>query len=589
MCGILAIFGVNSRLTPNVYAAWQQLIPRGPDSSSLTACRDIAILGFTRLSIVDISQGGTQPLVSGDTQLVCNGEIYNHSALVSQFGLEPRTRSDCEAVLRLYKHTNNMEDTLAFLDGVFALALVDPSKQIGYVARDMIGVRPLFWGYTRENDCFAVASEMKSLQHICEIVKPVPPGCFCEVDLKTGKFDRWMRFIPKLDGSNDWSTIGSSTSVEGENVMKEKHLLIDQRKWIRKSAREHPSMKKLRSLLETAVSKRLMTDRPIACLLSGGLDSSIIASILVKLLPFGEPLRTYSIGMEGSTDLHYAKLVAQHLGTQHTEIKFTEEEGIAAIPEVIRAIESYDITTVRASVGMYLLAKYIANNTKDRVIFSGEGSDELLCGYLYFHEAPNESLLQEESMRLLDELYLYDVLRADRCVSSNGLELRVPFLDKNFLEYCSSLNPNVKKPQPKSHVLNALNYPNSENSGLCSKIYEKQFLRHAFDDGSLPSSVIWRRKEGFSDGVSALQNPWWGVVNDFVENLVSDEDLINAENRFPNKPIPETKEAYYYRQLYEQMFNDKGEHIQHYWMPLWTNAPDPSGRLMCAFDETYGF
>jgi asparagine synthase (glutamine-hydrolysing) len=295
-----------------------------------------------------------------------------------------------------------------------------------------------------------------------------------------------------------------------------------------------------------------MSDRPMGCLLSGGLDSSLVASILVKFLG-GKNVRTYSIGMQGSTDLYYAKKVANFLGTDHHEVLFTPEEGFAVIPEVIRTLGSYDITTIRASVGMYLLSKYISENTTDKVIFSGEGSDEVLEGYLYFHNAPTPKEGEDESVRLIRNLHLYDVLRADRCISTNGLEPRVPFLDRKFVDVTLSLSEDQKKP----------------SSG-----FEKYILRKAFT-GYLPDDVLWRRKEGFSDGVSSVKKSWYNYIQEFIEPIIPDY-LFN-----PNFP---SKEAMYYKMIFDNIFPNYKLDVT-YWMPKWSNTNDPSGRLIQAYDE----
>ena len=320
----------------------------------------------------------------------------------------------------------------------------------------------------------------------------------------------------------------------------------------------------LKLLLTQAVKDRLLSDRPIGCLLSGGLDSSIITAILCKLLG-NDNVRTYSIGMKGSLDLQYARKVADHLKTKHTEVLFTPEEGLSVIPKVIYALETFDITTVRASVGMYLLGKYISEHTTDKVIFSGEGSDELMCGYVYFHNAPNAFEAHNESKRLITELYRYDCLRADRCISSHGLELRVPFLDRQVLNFCVGSHGALKMPM----------------NGI-----EKQMLRELFED-DLPEEVAWRRKDGFSDGVSSLQKSWYEYINEFVETQVSDTEYFNEVskefyNGFWINSI--SKEAYYYKKIYNSMFPFYPNPIDHYWMPKWSGElTNPSGRVLKAF------
>jgi asparagine synthase (glutamine-hydrolysing) len=300
-----------------------------------------------------------------------------------------------------------------------------------------------------------------------------------------------------------------------------------------------------------------MSDRPIGCLLSGGLDSSIITSIVCKLIG-PENVKTYSIGMKGSTDLFFAKKVSEYLGTKHTEILFTPQEGFEAIHNVIKDIESYDITTIRASIAMWLAAKYISKNTDNIVLLSGEGADELFCGYLYFHNAPNITELENESTRLIKELYMYDVLRADRCISSHGLELRVPFLDRRLVDICQSLSGDIKGPQ----------------NGI-----EKSVLRKAFE-GYLPDDVLWRRKDGMSDGISGNSGKkWHEQITDFVNEKITPEEFYFYKNSFPSI------EAYYYKVIYNNLFPTYNPKYN-YWLPKWTDHNgDPSGRNIKIFKE----
>ena len=325
--------------------------------------------------------------------------------------------------------------------------------------------------------------------------------------------------------------------------------------------------KRINKLLLKAVRKQIISDRPIGCMLSGGLDSSLICSILCKILG-PKNVRTYSIGMNGSTDLRYAKFLAENLGTIHTEVYFTPEDGLSAIPFVIKDLETYDITTIRASVGMWLLSKYISENTKDKVIFSGEGADELFCGYLYFHYAPSDKSLEEESYRLVENLYKYDVLRADRSVSSHGIELRVPFLDNKLVDFCLSIPGSYKKP------INGI---------------EKYILRKSFDRGAassfrgdygyLPSEILWRRKEGYSDGVSSLEKSWFEYIKEHVENIISDSEFAPFSTIFPSK------ESYYYKKIYDTYFPNYKQNLE-YWMPKWVECNgDPSGRKVEVFSK----
>jgi asparagine synthase (glutamine-hydrolysing) len=522
MCGILAVLcGSFPKSLQKILASAKYLSNRGPDQS-INIVKPSGIYVFHRLAINDMSNDGMQPFISGTILMMCNGEIYNHKELVKEYDLKCTSGSDCEVILRLYEKIGFVE-TVKKLYGVFAIVLVDGDKV--YLARDRIGVRPLYFGLTEEK-FLAVASVPNCLTEYCLSVIPFPPGATA-LHMKLNPPDNKVLQFLYVD------------EVEIPSLRITNGLVA------------------LHDTLVEAVRIRLMSDRPMGCMLSGGLDSSLIAAILVKFLG-GKNVRTYSIGMQGSTDLGYARKVAEFLGTEHHEVLFTPEEGFAAIPDVIKTLASYDITTVRASVGMYLLAKYIAKTSQDKVIFSGEGSDEILQGYLYFHNAPSPDEGEEESLRLVRELHNYDVLRADRCISVHGLEPRVPFLDRRMVNVAMSLPTTEKCPQ----------------NGI-----EKYILRKAFDrpnDPYLPNEVLWRRKEGFSDGTSSLQMPWYKYVQDMVEPLISD-NLYNVN--FPSK------EAQYYKMIFDNIFPSYNVRIP-YWLPKWSgDVKDPSGRLMKVFEE----
>jgi asparagine synthase (glutamine-hydrolysing) len=518
MCGILAVFCSSTpKQLKEIILGGKQLESRGPDRCSSIIKSD-GIYIFRRLCIVDTSTRGDQPMVSGKITMMCNGEIYNHKELEEEYELKCESKSDCEVILRLYEKIGFVE-TVKRLDGVFAIVLVDGDKV--YLARDRIGVRPLFFGLTQER-YLAVASTPNALSGFCSPISSFEPGATALHIKKKGPSDGQIQLLTYLQKDGFYI---SDQPIENKTVLHD--TLVD------------------------SVRKRLMTDRPIGCLLSGGLDSSIITAILVKLLG-KEKVRTYSIGMEGSTDLKYARKVADFLETEHHEVTFTPEEGFAVIPEIIRVSGTHDITTIRASVGMYLISKYISENSDDIVIFSGEGSDELLCGYLYFHNAPTPEDATEESLRLIKQLHLYDVLRADRTVSSNGLELRVPFLDRNMVDLALCLKEQ-RVPQ---------------------KGMEKYILRNAFE-GYLPHDVLWRRKEGFSDGVSGVKKSWYSHIQEMVEPLIPD---IIFSTKYPSK------EAMYYRLLFDKFYPTYKLEVP-YWMPKWSNATDPSGRLIEAYDE----
>lgn len=551
MCGIFALLCVkeskrDSLLIPKLLSVLddRSLRNRGPDVVR-TVIKRYASFSFYRLAIMDTSIRGMQPFTSdlGDIVMMCNGEIFNYKLLIEKYGLECESESDCEVILRMYEKFG-FRETVKQLDGDFAIVIYDEKDKKLYLACDRIGVRPLFIGTIGIGESLFIA--VSSTPHpilslynngLNEIkpteisINPVSPNMVQSISLIT------FNISEEIYEPLKFHTIPS-----------------------------YP-MSYLRETLFRSVQKRLMSDRPIGCLLSGGLDSSVIAFILTTFLGRGR-VNTYSIGMEGSVDLNYARKVATHLGTNHTEIKFTPEEGLAVIPEVIRCLGSYDITTVRASVGMYLISRYISIYTDNKVIFSGEGSDELFCGYLYFHNAPNNEELEQESERLISELYNYDVLRADRTVSNFGLELRVPFLDKDMINLALNCSGEDKKP------ING---------------YEKNYLRLCFQN-DLPIDVVWRRKDGFSDAVSGLDKPWCQYITEYCDSKIGDEFF---DLSFPSK------EAMYYYLIFCKEFPNY--HLQNhiisknmekynsrleYWMPKWCgDVKDPSGRKLEMYDE----
>jgi len=498
MCGIIVVCIDNTEKDiVKIIKAHRMLSKRGPDRGAIFIKHD-KIYGFRRLSIVDMSMNGDQPFHSNNIVMMCNGEIYNHKELQKQYNLEYDSESDCECIIKLYQKIGFLE-MIKVLDGVFAIVIFDRNKV--YLARDRVGVRPLFYGTTFSGN-FAVASTFGALSGYCNDVQQLCP-CIAT-------YDKTHKILHKL--SHQYPIIELNEKDYTKN--------------------------RIKYLLTESVSKRLMSNRPIACMLSGGLDSSLITSIMCKLIG-SDKVRTYSIGMEGSEDLKYAKIVADYLGTKHTEVTFTPQEGFDAIPYVISDLESYDVTTVRASVGMWLLSKYISENTDDIVIMSGEGSDEIFGGYLYFHYAPSVTEFEQESKRLVHNLHQYDVLRSDMCISSHGLEPRVPFLDKNFTDFALSIPGQFRQP------INGI---------------EKHLLRKSFsEDNYLPIEVLWRRKDGFSDGVSGTQKKWYEQIQDF----------IGGDN-----PSVETEEQYY-KSLLPENYNITIDR----WLPKWVDHNgDPSGR-----------
>ena len=506
MCGIVSIFNIKRQtkeLRDKALAMAKKIRHRGPDWSGIY-CGDTAILAHERLSIVD-PQSGKQPLFSLDHKqiLAVNGEIYNHQDIRKRYaGIYPfQTGSDCEVILALYrdKGIHFLED----LNGIFAFALYDEEKDEFLIARDPIGVIPLYIGYDADGKVYC-ASELKALEGYCDRYEPFLPGHYYYS--KEGKMTRWY--------TRDWMSFDA--------------------------VKNNPaSVEELRDALEAAVRRQLMSDVPYGVLLSGGLDSSVISAIAKKYASrrietngkqeaWWPQLHSFAIGLKGAPDLAKAREVADFIGTIHHEINYTIQEGLDAVRDVIYFIETYDVTTVRASTPMYLLARVI-KSMGIKMVLSGEGADEVFGGYLYFHKAPDARAFHEETVRKLSKLYLYDCLRANKSLSAWGVEGRVPFLDKEFLDVAMRINPVAK---------------------MCTgKTIEKKIIREAFQD-MLPESVAWRQKEQFSDGVGYN---WIDTLKAITDQAVSDEQMNQAAQRFPIN-TPRNKEEYYYRSIFEEYF-----------------------------------
>lgn len=506
MCGIAAILNIRKQtpeLREKALAMARKIRHRGPDWSGIY-CGGSAILAHERLSIVDPQSGG-QPLYSPDKKVVLavNGEIYNHREIRKEYAgkYDFQTGSDCEVILALYQEYGI--HFLEKLNGIFAFALYDSEKDEFLIARDPIGVIPLYIGYDSDGKVYC-ASELKALEGFCERYEPFLPGhCYYSKD---GKMARWY--------VRDWTQYEAVADAPA-------------------------SVSALREGLEKAVREQLMSDVPYGVLLSGGLDSSVISAIAKryasrrvetdgKMAAWWPQLHSFAIGLEGAPDLAKAREVADFIGTVHHEIHYTIQEGLDALRDVIYYIETYDVTTVRASTPMYLLARVI-KSMGIKMVLSGEGADEIFGGYLYFHKAPDARAFHEETVRKLSKLYLYDCLRANKSLAAWGVEGRVPFLDKEFLDVAMRLNPEAK---------------------MCpGKTIEKKIVREAFAD-LLPESVAWRQKEQFSDGVGYS---WIDTLKEFTAKEVSDEQMAHAAERFPVNP-PRNKEEYYYRSIFEEHF-----------------------------------
>jgi len=520
----------------------QAIQARGPEGSSFKNLLGVGTLGFTRLAINGLDSAGMQPMVDEDRTWVCNGEIYNWRQLAEEYGIPNRSGSDCEILGELYETMCRcgvpLEGFFRALDGVFAMILIDEGRQQLIVARDPYGVRPLYMGRDAKGG-IAFASELKALTPICETTTAFPPGHYNTYDLIRPDFHtspKPYHAIPFLK-----NPLYTSDGVE-------------------------LALMAIRGSLSSAVRKRMMTERPVAALLSGGLDSSLIAALVAKELRAcgAPPLRTFSIGMEGSTDLFYARKVASWIGSNHTEVRLTADDFFAAVPTVIRAIESYDTTTVRASVGNWLVAKAVAEQSDCKVVFNGDGADEVWGSYLYFYNAPSDHAFEEESMRLLQDIHMFDVLRSDRSISSHGLEPRTPYLDKEFVGVANSIATSLRRPVKQ---------------GRC----EKWLMRKAFDDGELlPSEVLWRRKEAFSDGVSGTDTSWYQIAQEKALALVG-PDWVKGDAK--------TAEQYYYRKCFLDVYGKNHLHtnVPYFWMPRWSpGVTDPSARALGHYSSSSG-
>ena len=578
MCGIFGLLNTNNtKISINmIEAEFNKGKNRGPEFSKLDTSYMKMILGFHRLAINGLNDASNQPLNINDIVLVCNGEIYNYKELYKSMNVIPVTQSDCEVIIHLYLKYG-IEHTLQMLDGVYSFILYDNRITTDltnrlYVARDPFGVRPLY--YLRNlndkydvrhnsNKLYGFASELKSLEYFYNLdpeyysIEQFKPGTYSVFKLGNNVGTKWLPekeferyFVTHFSHNLDIKLNDIDPSLFHENIYK-----------------------KIATYFNAAIVKRcITTERPIACLLSGGLDSSLVAALvnnyyLTQNLP--NKLETYSIGLEGSEDLKYAKVVADYLGTNHTEIIVTEQEMFASIPEVIKTIESYDTTSVRASIGNYLLGKYIAQHSDAKVIFNGDGSDELLGGYIYMNKCPDDIEFDREIRRLLKDIHLFDVLRSDKCISSHGLEPRTPFLDRSFANFILSL-------------------PASFRNHVNSKSIEKFILRNSFnfcnfqnynEKSLLPDEILWRKKEAFSDGVSSHGRSLFTILQEYIATNMNEQNNTNIW-----KPCIETEKKYY-KDIFETYYPNCAHILPYFWMPKYIETNDPSARTLSIYHK----
>lgn len=551
MCGIWFLLS-KKQYNDKFTHLFKKIQHRGPDFSDLSRINQSVVMGFHRLSIMDLSSNANQPFTHKNVSLICNGEIYNYKEikkdLVHKYSF--KSSSDCEVILYAYLEYG-MDKTIRMLDGVFAFVIHDdrhPAPKT-YIGRDPLGVRPLFFGYDgldadKTVQSIMVSSEVKSLDNTLQVIDWVSPGSYIECEQTPRGYKLSNVYYFKLA-----------------------NIKLHQ-------CSHEVAVANIRELFTNAVIKRLDSDAPQGFLLSGGLDSSLVCGVASQYYGKEKPIKTFCIGMEGGTDLEYARQVSSFIGSSHTEILITPEQALEAIRDTVWATETFDITTIRASVGQYMVSRFCKQNTNIKVLYIGDGSDELTMGYLYFHAYPSINEAIDENLRLLKEIHKYDVLRADRAISHHGLEARVPFLDKSFVQYYLSLPPTFRVPKPSKINDNKV-------------VYEKCLLREAFSGTNIiPDSVLWRKKEAFSDGVSKPENSWHNIIQQMVGNEITDEEFKINSVKYKHCP-PKTKEAYYFRKLYCEMFTDKFSHlIPDFWMPRWCGENvEPSARALKHYDE----
>ena len=566
MCGIFALLNHNDSVITEdkIHESFMKGEKRGPDHSIIENFSNNLTFGFHRLAINGLNIHSNQPMYMDNLCLICNGEIYNYKEIYEILNIEPNTDSDCEVILHCYKRFG-IQYTLELLDGVFSFILLDNHDSLTklFVARDPYGVRPLYFIRPNENtNVIGFASEMKSLIDLCihdQEIHHFTPGTYNSYHLSNTMPPQWNINIDQHRYFNK-----AFTSLYN------KHNNLDNNAYM------NDVFANIKYYLQTAVYKRCATsDRPIACLLSGGLDSSLITALVCSYFP-NKTIETYCIGFENSVDLLCAQKAADYLHTNHTNIVITKQEYLDAIPEVIYAIESYDTTTVRASIGNYLVSKYISQNSEAKVIFNGDGSDELFGGYLYVNCAPDCLEFDNECRRLLTNIHKYDVLRSDKSISSNGLEARTPFLDRAFTQYILSLPPQIR-------------YNTGElNIFTMRKYVEKFLLRAAFDNtvfvennenmNILPDDILWRSKEAFSDGVCNEVDNIKNIIEEHIKTLNIDSKSYSINN-------PQTIEQKYYREIFEKYYCGQGHIIDEFWMPRFLDAKDPSARTLSIYRE----
>ena len=524
-----AIYGCIGTLEESYfYPYFMKLQHRGPDNTQHKQVTPSVWFGFHRLAINGLDEKSNQPFHNKKCWLIANGEIYNFKELKNKYSFDYKSNSDCEIILHLYERFG-IEKTLSLLDGEFSFILYDEIKEEIFVARDHLGVRPLYFGKTETNDIL-FSSEEKGIS-FCKNIDQFPTGSWW-TSKNSEKFHSYFSFKTEI---NNFIT-------------------------------EEEATKNIRTLIFNAVKKRMMSDRKVGCLLSGGLDSSLVAGITATFYENKKDLHTFSIGFKGSPDLKNAKVVADFIGSTHHSVEVSEKMFLDAIETVIYQIGSFDITTIRASVGHYLISQWVRENSEVKVLLSGETADEMAGGYLYFQNAPNEKSFHDESIRLLQDIHYFDMLRGDRSISSAGLEARVPFSDKYLVKYYLSIPVHLRT--------------------ISKERMEKYLIRKAFEDDNLiPEEVLWRRKNGFSDGVSALERSWHTIVQEYVDSKISDEEFEKNKGKWSHD-TPQIKEGYFYRKIFEKQYQNQNTLTPYQWLPKWSgDIIDPSARALSIYES----
>lgn len=522
MCGIFGYIG-KKRKAEVLKPYFDRIQHRGPDYSEFKTVQDGLMMGFHRLAVNGLDDISNQPMHLKNCWLVANAEVYNYRELADKYGFRLRTHSDCEIIIHMY-HAFGIERTVKELDAEFAFILYDEISGEVYAARDHLGVRGLYFGHSQDKCEVGFASESKALIFFDQ-VQQFPTGSWWKLS-RPAEFNSYYDFqyaIHDLD--------------EGEDMYRQ-----------------------IRYLLTEAVTKRQMSDRPIGSLLSGGLDSSLVSALANRHRKTEAPIETFSIGMTGSPDLEAARAVADHIGSRHHSVVLTEQDFLDALEETIYTTGSFDVTTIRASVGHMLVSQYVRDHSDVKVLYTGETIDEM-GSYLYFQNAPTADAFQEEAVRLLKDIQYFDMLRGDRSISSAGLEARVPFSDKAFMQFYMGIDPKIRM--------------------FDGRRIEKHPLRAAFaKDDLIPDEVLWRRKNGFSDSVSKLKRSWHHIIQEYVDTKISDAEFQSHRLDFSHD-TPETKEAYYFRKVFTEHYGHHQELIPYQWLPRWCgDVKDPSARAL---------